>query len=169
MIEQIDDPNLCKNYEWMYFLKIPPKMKNNNSTYKNIVNERLKDGGIGYTLKRVGEANIDSEGFKNHLLSRKTKGRFVIGLESDGGFVSHAIAIDTTRDRLIFDCMEKYIWKFTNKTLDHCVGQDQVTVQKIPRCYELISLPPKQPNEQKKKNRRKKNSNKCKADQISKV
>ena len=71
MVDQIDDPIYCKEFEWMYFLKVPPRMKTDDSSQRNIVNKRLKDS-IGYTLTRVGKAEITSERFnKKFLLSKK--------------------------------------------------------------------------------------------------
>lgn len=154
MVDQIDDPIYCKEFEWMYFLKVPPRMKTDDSSQRNIVNKRLKDS-IGYTLTRVGKAEITSERFnKKFLLSKKKQHHFVIGLESDGGFISHAIAIDCIQ-RLIYDCMEIHVLKFTNKTLNHCVGQDQVRVERIPHCYKLVPLPGKKTYKDRKKKKRK--------------
>ena len=143
MIACIDHEENYKKYRWMYLMNIPNQLKRNNADRNdsNILSVRLQESKIFFSLKKITGKTFQkkSDGFKQFILDHETRGRFVVGLESKGGKISHCIAVDCN-SKTIYDCMEKYILVLNSKNLNRCVGLDQIGVQSVSHCYEIVAL-----------------------------
>ena len=152
------------DYNWMYMISLPKSVKKDSGkkTAKNIVGQKLKEG-IGYTLSKISGHQITSKGFTEYLF-REAQGCHVVGLESKTGGRTHCIGIDCD-EGLIYDCMDSHVFRLNETTLNKCVGEDQIGVEKTWICYKVVREKQKldknqQPkmNDNRRKNRKRKSS-----------
>ena len=172
MVQAFDNEDNYKYFNWMYIMRLSnaAKRQKTDDSVPNILVERLKERKIWYYVKKIPASTFQprSDGYKSYILDEDNTGRFIVGLEGNGGSLSHCVSIDC-RAKKIYDSMEKYILPLNEKNLDHCVGTDQVGVHRISHCYEILKKDVKDPSKKKKKNRSETKRNlKRKAEDIEK-
>ena len=150
MIRRMDDPNTCYQYDWMYLVSREKEMKQFklSQAHNNIVNDRMKGKGIGYTLAKVRNFQCTKHGYLKYIMNSSTRGQYVVSLGNERQQASHCVAIDCDK-KLIYDCMEKYVLSFTRKNLNYCAGSDEIGVHCIPHCYKIIQTARKLPKKRK--------------------
>ena len=146
MIVLLDNLNTISQYDWMTLAKPIRGSHSNNakdgqSIQGNILNERLK-ANIPYTLAKIKGFQYQSCGYLDYILDKNTKGKYIVGLKTKCGVNTHCVSIDCD-NRLIYDCMENHVLVLHRKTLDHCVGDDQLGVGSISHCLKIIQRPQK--------------------------